>query len=285
MEILNEKSNFPTNVSLILGFFDGIHAGHNDVIKNTSSAEKVVVTFSKSPAEYFSNKFEYIYPRRYNYELLAELGVKYVYEQDFASIVNLSASEYLDFIIKKFQPKSITTGFNHTFGTNRSGNPEFLLQNQNNFEYLCTPATKIGDKIVCSTLIKDFISKGDLNNVKSFLSRNFSIESTVIKGEKLGRKLGFPTANMKYPEQIVKLPYGVYKVKVLDRPAILNWGVKPTFASEPLLEVHIPNYNEDLYGKVLRVEIFEKIRDERKFLNIDDLKNQIEKDVQKCLEL
>ena len=285
MEILNEKSNFPTNVSLILGFFDGIHAGHRDVIKNTLSEERVIVTFSKSPAEYFFKDFEYIYSRQYNYELLAELGVKYVYEQDFASIVNLSATEYLDFIVEKFKPISITTGFNHSFGVNRSGNPDFLMQNQEKFKYLCTPPTEKDGKIVSSTLVKEFVLKGDLENVKAFLTENFSIESTVIDGVKLGRKIGFPTANMKYPDKIVKLPYGVYKVKVLDRSAILNWGVKPTFGAEPLLEVHIPNFNEDLYGKKLRIDILEKIRDEKKFSNIEDLKTQIEKDVKKCLEL
>ena len=89
---------------------------------------------------------------------------------------------------------------------------------------------------------------------------------------------------MKYPEHIVKLPYGVYKVKVLDMPAVLNWGIKPTIGSEEVLEVHIPNFEGNLYNKELEIEFISKIRNEKKFKSIDELKSQIEKDVRICLE-
>ena len=284
MKILYENSELPQQVSLILGFFDGIHAGHRDVFKNTADAPRVVVTFSYSPIEYFKKDFKYIYSREYNYRLIEDLGIDYIFEQDFSNIVNISANDYLKTLIEKFSPVSITTGFNHTFGYNKVGNVNLLKENQGTYKYFCTPATKFGDDIVSSTLIKKMISKGELEIANKFLAKNFTIESTVIEGQKLGRELGFPTANMIYPDNIIKLPYGVYKARIFNRPAVMNWGIKPTIGGGETLEVHIPNYDIDLYGKKVQVELISKLRDEKKFVNIEELKSQIEKDVVECLK-
>lgn len=284
MEILKENTKLPQEVSLILGFFDGVHAGHQNVINNTPENKKVLVTFSSSPAEYFGKDFCYIYPREYNYRLLERTGVDYIYEQDFSQIAKLTAEEYLEKLIRLFKPKSITTGFNHTFGANKQGNPDFLTQHQTSFKYYCTEATIIDNDIVSSTLIKNKLDNGDIENANKLLTKNFVIESQVIEGAKLGRKIGFPTANMKYPEKIVKIPYGVYKVRAFNKPAIMNWGIKPTIGSEELLEIHIPNFEQNLYNKNLQIEILSRIRDEQKFENIDDLKAQIKKDVTECLK-
>ena len=135
-----------------------------------------------------------------------------------------------------------------------------------------------------STQIKEFLALGQIEEANKFLTRNFSIESTVIEGNKIGRTLGFPTANMEYPKQITNIPYGVYKIKTLERIAIMNWGIKPTIGSEELIEIHIPNFDADLYNKDLKIEILSKIRNEIKFSSIEDLKLQIEKDVQECLK-
>ena len=126
--------------------------------------------------------------------------------------------------------------------------------------------------------------EGNIKKANEFLASNFKLKSKVIKGNQLGRKLGFPTANMNYPEKIVKPPYGVYKAQVQNMPAILNWGIKPTInGKEEVLEVHIPNYNNDLYWKELEIEFLEKIRSEKKFNNLEELKAQIEKDLE-CLK-
>lgn len=284
MEILNENSNLPQRVSLILGFFDGVHAGHIEVLNNTPINKRVVVTFSSSPSQYFQKEYSSIYTRTFNYELMENLGIDYIYEQNFANIAHLSANDYLKMLLDKFNPVSITTGFNHTFGVQRLGNTDFLRKNQTSFNYFCTPPTIIDNKVVSSTLIKKIIQVGDVEKVKEFLTRNFVIESRVIKGEQRGRQIGFPTANLKYPKNIVKLPYGVYKVKVLGLPAVLNWGVKPTFNSEELLEVHIPNFKSNLYDKNLKIEIIKRIRNEIKFNSLEELKVQIEKDVEECLK-
>lgn len=284
MEILYENSLFPQKVALVLGFFDGVHAGHRDVIKNSGQGKKVLVTFSKSPAEYFGTHFEYIYSREYNYSLIENLGVDYIFEREFEILANISADDYLKDLINKFNPTSITTGFNHTFGVHRQGNPDFLREHQKSYNYFCTPPTKIDNEVVSSTRIKELLKVGNIEKANKFLTRNFSIESVVIKGAQLGQKLGFPTANMKYPKNIVRIPYGVYKVNVAGMPAIMNWGVKPTIGAEECLEIHIPNYKSNLYGQKMRVEIISKIRDEKKFESLEDLRNQIEKDVKICLK-
>ena len=285
MEFLNSSSQHPQQLSLILGFFDGIHAGHQSVVKNAINDKKILITFTNSPAEYFQEDFSYIYSRKFNYSLLESLGIDYIYEQNFSNIAKMSAEEYLTMLINKFNPVSITTGFNHSFGAMRRGNSDFLESHQTSYKYCYTPPTKIENTVVSSTTIKNFLANGDFNSASKFLTRNFSIESTVIKGIQLGRKLGFPTANLKYPENIVKIPYGVYKIKVFDKPAILNWGIKPTFEEkEEILEIHIPNFASNLYNQTIRFEILSKIRDEQKFKDINELKLQIEKDIEECLK-
>ena len=128
--------------------------------------------------------------------------------------------------------------------------------------------------------------EGNIEKANKFLGSNFSITSTVTEGEKLGRKIGFPTANLVYPEKIVRLPYGVYGVKVFGKPAVLNWGVKPTVGGKyERIEVHIPDFSGNLYNLLLEVVFVKKIREEQKFASLDELKHQIKKDVEECLKL
>lgn len=288
MEICKNTDLIPKETSLILGFFDGIHLGHRKVIDSGTSEIKTLVTFSNSPAEYFNQEFSYIYPRKYNYEILEALGINYVYELDFSEFVNIKAEDYLKGLIDSFSPKSISTGFNHTFGNGRSGSPTLLesKQYEYNYSYFCIPPYKIDGNIVSSSLIKKYLSSGDIETANKMLGSPFVIESTVIKGQQIGRKIGFPTANMKYPKKNIKLPYGVYAVNVLNKRAILNWGTKPTLnGNEELLEVHIPDFKGDLYNKNLKIEFVKKIREEKQFGNLELLQEQIKKDVEICLKL
>lgn len=294
MKILSENNENPTNVALILGFFDGVHLGHREVINQAvdyakeNASKTVLITFKSSPAEYFQKQFEYIFEREYSYEIMDALGVDYLYECEFSDLVNIPAQQYLEEnLIKKFTPISISTGFNHTFGANRQGTPELLEQYSTvyNYEYFCSPACIVEGETVSSTLIKSYLKTGDVEKANRLLNSSFSLKSTVVKGEQLGRKLGFPTANMLYPDKIVKIPHGVYIVKVMEKPAILNWGIKPTVNGfHEGLEVHIPNFEGDLYGQNLRIEFVKKLRDEKKFDNIETLREQIAKDVEICLK-
>ena len=295
MEILTKLSKYPTGVVLILGFFDGVHLGHKAVISQAvtfaqkNNAKTVLITFKSSPKEYFTNEAEYIMPRKNVYDLIENFGVDYLLELDFGSIVNLSAEEYLEkFLIEKFKPISITTGFNHTFGKNKKGTPEFLRINAERlgYKYFYVEPIVFNDKIVSSTLIKEYLRQGLVDKANELLNSNFRLSSTVIRGNALGRKLGFPTANLLYPNKIVKLPYGVYKVMANGIPAVLNWGVKPTVDGKtPILEVYLINFEDNLYDKELEIEFIKKIRDEKKFNSLEELQVQIKKDIEECLRL
>ena len=295
MEILNQNSPYPTEVALILGYFDGVHIGHKAVIKSAVDFAKsmckktLLITFNPSPAEYFYNKQILIFEREYSYKLIEELGVDYLLEVDFTKIANISAEEYLKkFLIEKFRPISISTGCNHTFGANRQGNSELLKEysKEFNYNYFCVSSHEIDTEIVSSTLIKDYIQKGEVEQANKLLGKEFLLTSEVTTGLQIGRKIGFPTANLDYPKDIVKLPYGVYVVEVFNKKAIMNWGVKPTIGGEeaPILEVHIPKISIDLYGKILNIKVIKKIRNEKKFNSLDALQKQIFKDIEECLK-
>ena len=293
MEILNSTEININGVCLILGFFDGVHLGHQMVIHSATQMAKlnktktVLLTFKNSPSEYFNKSCEYIFPRAYSYKLIENLDVDYLIETDFSDWVNVSAINYLDEIVRKFEPISISTGFNYTFGKNKQGNSKYLSENSKkyNYKYLESNAYIIDGEVVSSTLIKDCIHFGNIEKANKLLSCPFTITSKVTEGMKLARELGYPTANMNYPQNIVKLPYGVYKAEVYGKMAILNWGVKPTIGEKnEVLEFHILGFEDNLYGKTVSVNILEKIRDEKKFSNLDELKKQIAKDIEKCSE-
>lgn len=295
MEVLKKNSVGLKGVCVVLGFFDGIHAGHVEVLSSAvkyakdKNVKTVLLTFSSAPAEYFNRDFTYIYPREISYELISNIGIDYIVEKEFSSLAQISAEKYLKSLVEEYSPVAIFSGFNHTFGLNRVGNPEYLDLNSKKYcyEYFSISACKFNDEQVSSTLIKKYLAEGFVEYANKMLTSPFLIESIVVEGMKLGRKLGFPTANMKYPIGIVKLPYGVYKIEVFNKLAILNWGIKPTINNdcEEVLEVHIPNFNSDLYGKTLRIKVLQKIRDEKRFSSIDELKEQISKDVETCLKL
>lgn len=279
------------NKGLILGFFDGVHIGHQAVIRSAVeyADETVLITFKNSPAEYFQQKYKYIYPRQKSIEKIKSLGVNRVVELDFSKIASMSAEDYLQYLIKEFAPISISTGFNHTFGKNKSGNSVFLEQNASKYgyKYFCMPAMTDENEIVSSTLIKDLLFRGDIGRANRLLRSRFALNGHVIKGAQLGRTISFPTANIEYPKDIVQIPFGVYGGKYNNHPAVINWGVKPTVnnSPKPVVEVHIIGFEGDLYGQDIEFEILKKLRDEKKFENLEELKTQIEKDVEECLKL
>ena len=276
---------------LILGFFDGVHIAHQAVINSAVNYAEypVLITFKDSPAKYFKREYKYIYPRHKSVEKIKALGVKEVVELDFEEIANMSAEEYLKFLTEKYNPVSISTGFNHTFGKNKSGNPEFLeaCRKKYGYEYFCVEPQKYNGEVVSSSLIKDFLQEGKTKVANGLLGSNFSLEGEVINGAQIGRTIGFPTANIKYPDEIVRIPFGVYAGKTRFGAAVINWGMKPTVhnTKEPVVEAHIIGFSGNLYGETIELEIIKKIRDEKKFDSLEELKIQINKDREECLKL
>ena len=270
---------------LVLGFFDGMHAGHRAVIESAvqNSSNPMLVTLKN-----FNKSKEFILSREKSFEKAKNLGIKKIVELDFLKVAGMPAVDFLAFLKKEFSPILISTGFNYTFGKNKSGDRSFLEDNQAKFgyKYFCAPPLKIKNEVVSSTLIKTLLEEGNIEKANEFLESNFILEGKVVHGAQLGRTIGFPTANIDYPQNIIKLPYGVYSVKWHDKAGVMNWGLKPTVNNvlTPVVETHILDFSGDLYGENLEIEVLRRIRDEKKFNSLDELKAQIKKDIEKCLK-
>lgn len=283
------------DLSLALGYFDGVHKGHQSVIKRAveyaklNSKKSAVITFKDHPCCYFWGVCpKYILSREERRAKIENLGVDYLYELDFADVADMSAKDYLEHvIIKYFRPAAITTGFNHNFGLNKSGDTKFLsnMADKYGYMYFETPEQKVTGETVSSTKIRELLSDGKIELANDMLGYKFPIEGEVVEGQKLGRKIGFRTANLVYPGELIDLPFGVYSVDVKYGGrvyrGITNFGLRPTVSDDNrcTLETHILDFDEEIYGKSLRIEFNKMIRPEKKFNSIDDLRNQINKDI------
>lgn len=293
MEII-EKPDYNPDLALALGFFDGVHIAHQTLIKKTvdfsrkNGIKSAVITFMENPlCDLGYKNINYIYSNEDKFKIIEEMGVDYLYVLKFSDFSHLEAKDYLkDVLVKNFSPKFITTGFNHYFGKNKTGNDKFLSDNSQKYGYIYeeVPPIEINSVLVSTTNIKKMISKGDIKGANEFLGRDFFIKGEVIKGNNIGEKLGFRTANLKWSDDIIKLPYGVYKTECLFEGekynAIANWGICPTInKKEETLEVHILGFDKNIYGKELKVFFTDKIRDEKKFNSKEELQEQIKKDL------
>ena len=285
---LNENKN----LSIALGYFDGVHLGHRAVINSAvnfakeNNLKSAVITFKDHPCCFFYGVCpKYILTREQRREKLASSGIDYLYELDFdEKLSSLSAQEYLEnILVKYFTPKSISTGFNHHFGAQKSGTPEFLRNNSKKYgyEYFEIPPQKIDNEIVSSTAIRNYLQNGQIEKANKMLKDNFAITGIVVEGQKLGRKLGFKTANLIYPPELIDLPFGVYETNTQYGKGITNFGIRPTVSStqKPVAETHILNFAKDIYGEKINVEFVRMLRKEQKFNSVDELKQQIAKDI------
>jgi len=285
---------------IAIGNFDGLHLGHQKVILEAKEISKKkkrklgILTFEPHPKCFFKKKFDFfrLSPFRVKHLLMKEIGVEFMLNIKFDSnIVGIDAEDFVKkFLIEKLKVYYVVTGFDFVFGNQQSGNVKTMKKISEltkKFFFKEVPEFKFGDNEFSSSQIRRDLRKGHLKQANKTLSRKWMIISRVIKGEKKAREIGFKTANLKINEYC-NLLYGVYfvNVTILDSRidnkfnGIANYGVKPTFKNnEPLLEVHLFNFNEDIYGKKLKIEFVNLVREEKKFESIEKLKDQIIKDI------
>ncbi len=289
MQIFTELNKNP-DLSLALGFFDGVHLGHQAVIKSAveyahkNGNKSAVITFSDHPCCYFWGVCpKYILTRKQREQKIEKLGIDYLYELDFESIAGLTAQDYLkDILVNHFTPVSISTGWNHNFGCQKSGDVKFLHENSKKYgyEYFELPPQKLDNETISSTTIRKLLSDGNIAKANDMLGSKFSISGEVVKGNQIGRTIGFNTANLVYPTELIELPYGVYSVDTNYGKAIANFGIRPTVnGSHAVLEVHILDFDKDIYSEAITVEFNKMIRPEKKFASLDALKTQIKQDI------
>ncbi|TCO89895.1 FMN adenylyltransferase /riboflavin kinase [Chthoniobacter flavus] len=293
---IGELRNLPGPLHLAIGVFDGVHLGHQAVICRALDGARqgggtaVVVTFDPHPVRVLRPEHapRLLTSTAHKLQLIRDLGVTHQliihFDHAFAAT---PPEDFIRELAAAAQPlQEICVGFEWCFGKGRAGNLALIerLGGELGFSEVGVPAVKIGDEIVSSTLIRAAVEDGDLARAAKLLGREFTILGTVVEGDRLGRKLGFPTANLSaHNEQYP--PNGVYAVQARrgDRmlPGVANIGVRPTVKNaggERLLEVHLFDFQEEIYGEDLEITFRKFLRPEQKFSGLDALREQIQKD-------
>lgn len=295
---LSKKKFKEKKCAIAIGNFDGLHLGHNKVLKKAQLEAKEkklkfgVVTFEPVPVMFFNKKIKYHRINNYDQKIsaLKSLNLDFLliirFDRKFS---NYKPINFIKKIIFQFlRSKLVFISENFRFGKNREGGISTLKENEKIFFYktkVINPLKK-NYKTLSSTLIRKEISKGNIKKVNKLLGRNWSIIGKVIKGDKRGRVIGFPTCNIELKNYVLP-KLGVYGVNIkcgnIERKGIANFGSRPTFKGKNmLLEVNIFNLNANLYNKNIEVFFKNFIRPEKKFKNVDELKLQIKKDINKA---
>jgi riboflavin kinase/FMN adenylyltransferase len=283
---------------LTIGTYDGLHLGHQAIIRemvrraHAAGKEAVLMTFDPHPRMVLQPKdhqVELIDTLEEKLSKLEELGldtvILYPFSQEFAS---MSAADFIQTIlVKRLGVSEVHIGYDHQFGKNREGTYELLHEKGIELGYSVyqIEAKKIDEVAISSTKIRNAIRQGDVETAKHYLGKAHVLSGTVIHGNKLGRTIGFPTANIDWQEETKLLPAnGVYAVKVTvlgkNYNGVMNIGVKPTVQKLPKLtaEVFIFDFNQDIYDHTIRVEFVQRLRGEQRFDSVESLKNQLKKD-------
>lgn len=297
---ISKLKNQYKNIVIALGTFDGIHIGHQEIIRHAISLAKklqgtsMVLTFSNHPLSVIAPEK---CPRQINsasmkVKLLKDMGVDLLVDLPFTKeFLTLSPADFLQILYEHYMPRYLISGPNYSFGYRGKGTTEFLLHMGKFFGYEAKiqSAVIVDNSMVSSTLIRDLIAQGNISSANRLLGRAFSIEGKVVRGDQRGRILGFPTANLNIPTQYCAPKNGVYIARVLHRQtvyrAIANVGVNPTFKGfKRHLETHIFDFSSDIYGETITVEFLEKLRSEKKFKGVECLKSQIQCDIEKSMK-
>lgn len=291
---LDEIKNIKETV-VALGNFDGVHKGHQELIRRTVKSAKMaglksaVFTFANHTKNVLAGKtvVKNILYAEDKAGIIKSLGVDYLFSIEFnEEIQHMSPKDFIEkLLIEKFKMREAYCGFNYNFGYKAKGNPEFLIKTgiKEGFGIHVLEPFKIDNNLVSSTFIRQLIEEGRVNECEKYMGRNYVIGGEVIVGNKLGRTFGFPTSNIHIDDSMVTPSNGVYitycNYEGVRHPSITNVGIKPTIGDHiKNIETHIFDFNKELYGKEIRVEFLEKIRDEIKFDNFDLLCKQIDKD-------
>jgi riboflavin kinase/FMN adenylyltransferase len=291
------------NAVITIGTFDGVHAGHRKIIKALKAeadrvgGETVIITFHPHPRKIVQQAalLHLINTPDEKIKLLSEAGVDHLVVVPFTpSFSEQTADEYIkDFLISRFRPASIIVGYDHHFGKGRSGNYKLLEEKAAIFNYHLVEIPKhLLDEIgVSSTKIRNAILAGDIGTANKLLGYSFFFEGSVVKGDQLGRTLGYPTANLEIAdEDKIRLGHGVYAVsasiKGKRKKGLLSIGNRPTLAaSEEKIEVNLFDFHETIYGETIRITVEYFLRSQEKYPSLEAMVHQLNIDKEQSLEL
>ncbi|MHB1420206.1 MAG: bifunctional riboflavin kinase/FAD synthetase [Bacillota bacterium] len=288
---------YPENIVVALGNFDGVHLGHQQLISacvkkaREIEGKAVVLTFDPHPMKLLhpDRALRLILTPQRKAAIISQLGVDMLLLVPFdCHLAQLSPEDFVaDMLWGKLHPRYIYAGFNYSFGRGGAGSPDVLadLASRWSTQVQVVPPVKVEDTIVSSTAIREALEKGDIGWAKALLGYWPILEGEVVPGDQRGRQLGFPTANLSVDREILVPPEGVYATRVTAEgklyPGIVNIGRRPTFgdALPYSVEAYIMDFNRDIYGQKVILELIQRIRPEKRFASIDDLVAQIKSDV------
>lgn len=285
------------NLALALGTFDGIHKGHMNVLSVAKKLENesltpAVLVFDRHPQEVLSGKEQFL--------LLSQSEKNRIFKENGILPVNVCFEEIKDYTPEEFViftknlgAKALVCGENFRFGKNSSGNTEILFEFCKKYGIIFRTAKSeyCDGSLISSSRIRALLQNGEIEKANEMLGRCFSYDFPVSHGKGNGTGWGFPTANQRIPDDFIRIKFGVYASKALIDgkyyPAVTNFGVKPTVtdSGEAVSETFILDFNGDLYGKSLKIELIKFLRDEKKFESIDALSAQVKQDSKKAVEI
>jgi riboflavin kinase/FMN adenylyltransferase len=269
-----------------IGTFDGVHLGHREVIHGADT----VLTFDPHPQAVINpaSAPKLLYPPSIKSDLIAGLGVEELvtipFDKEFSS---KSAEEFVqDVLVGRLGAEHVSVGENFRFGKKATGDAAFLRARPE-FETRVVPLVEVEGETVSSSHIRGLVAAGELDVASRFLGGPFLFEGEVVEGDKRGRELGMPTANIVPDDALVTPGHGVYAAWAHGRPAAVNVGVRPTFDTGrgTLVEAHLLDFSGDLYGETLRIAFLERMRGEKRFESVDDLVAQMRRDADRAREI
>lgn len=297
MRVFTDLASLPEfrNAVITIGSFDGVHLGHRRILEQVQNlaqkhqGESVVITFDPHPRTVLKpndTSFKLLSTTAEKIKVLEKANIDAVVVVPFTlEFSQQSALQYVeDFLIKKFAPKFIVIGYDHRFGAGREGDLEFLkkFEKTGGFEVLEIPAQEIDAIAISSSKIRKALENSDIILANRLLGHHFSFSGKVVEGNRIGRNIGFPTANIEIedPYKLV-LPEGIYAAKAGQYDAALYLGSRPTLSpnGKRVIEVNLLDFEGDLYGQYLNIEVLDFIRPDKKFENLDELQQQISQDV------
>ena len=306
MKVYHHINEFKSakNSAITIGTFDGVHSGHQVIINKLIAAakkingESILLTFFPHPRMVLypdDTELRLLNTITEKTEMLAKTGIDHLIIHPFSKkFSRLSSTEFVrNILANQLNVSTLIIGFDHHFGKNREGSYEQLneLAPLYDFNVEEIPAQEIQKINISSTKIRNSLNCGEINAANQFLGYHYFIKGTVVEGNKMGREIGFPTANIKVDEWYKLVPAnGVYAVKVnlkgTTYNGMLNIGSRPTInGTDVTIEVNIFNFDEDIYNKEIQIEFYERIRNEEKFNHLSDLKTQLQLDKQHALQI
>jgi riboflavin kinase/FMN adenylyltransferase len=286
IEVTSLPDAKPRPRKVAIGTFDGVHVGHRQVIRGADT----VLTFEPHPLSVIHPEAtpKLILPFEIKRDVIEGLGVKEMvvipFDKDFSTI---EAEEFCSrILIETLDAQSVAVGENFRFGAHAKGDPE-MLRGHSEFETRVVPLVEVDGELVSSTRIRALVAAGDVVGATRCLGAPFLLEGTVVEGDKRGRTLGYPTANVVPSEDFIYPGHGVYAAFANGIPAAVNVGVRPTFETGRgvLIESYLIDQDTDLYGQTLRIAFIARLRGEKRFEDVDSLVAQMGRDVEEARRL